>query len=92
MFESDRIFSCRNPDTGLMDWFFSARDGIYGPYSSKEHATEDLKDFIQHYIKTGDDGGRTKSEPGRLSIMPNECSKVAKQYDPLKKKKGIESL
>jgi hypothetical protein len=91
MFESDRIFSCRNPDTGLMDWFFSARDGIYGPYSSKEHATKELKELIQHYIEAGDDGGRTKPEPDRLSIMPNECSKVAKQYDPLKKKKGIES-
>jgi hypothetical protein len=92
MFEIDRTFCSRNADTGIMEWFFSARDGIYGPYSSKEQTTKDMKEFIQHCLEVGDDGGRTTPEPSHLSIMPNECSKVAKQYDPLKKKKGTESL
>jgi len=50
MFESDRIFSCSNPGTGLMEWFFSARNAICGPYSSKEQATKGLKEFIQHCL------------------------------------------
>ena len=46
MFEIDRTFSCRNPRTGVMDWFFSAREGIYGPYTSKAQATKYLKEFM----------------------------------------------
>lgn len=70
MFEIERTFSSRNPETGLMDWFFSAREGIYGPYSSKEKATEELVKFIQYCIETGDDGGRSKPEVDRLTIAP----------------------
>jgi hypothetical protein len=92
MFEINRIFSTRNSDTGMMDWFFSAREGIIGPYSSKEQATKDLQEFVQLCIKVGDDGGRTKPESGRLSIMPKECPEVVHQFNPVKKKKGIDSL
>ncbi len=92
MFKSDRIFSSRNSETGFMDWFFSTREGIYGPFSSKEQATRGLKEIIQHYMETGNDGGRSVPESDRISIMPKEYPEVAKQYDPGKKKKGIESL
>jgi len=92
MFEIDRTFSSRNADTGIMEWFFSAREGIYGPYNSKEDATKDLQEFIQFCMKAGDDGGRTKPASDRLSMMPKESSEVTKQFNPLKKKKGIESL
>ena len=92
MFQSDRIFSCSNSDTGLMDWFFYTREGIYGPFSSKKQAIQDLNEYIQHCRNTGDDGGRTNPEQNRLSIMPVESSKVERHFIPLKKKKGIESL
>jgi hypothetical protein len=93
MFEIDRIFSSRNPDTGMVEWFFSAREGIYGTYSSKEQATKGLQEFIQFCIKEGDDGGRTKPEADRLSLMPRECgADVVHEFNPLKKKKGTESL
>jgi hypothetical protein len=91
MFESDRIFSSRNPNTGVMEWFFNARDGIYGPYGSKEQTTKALKEFIQHCLNSADDGGRTKPGPGRLSIIPKECSQATKLHNSLKRKKGIES-
>ncbi|HEY8218626.1 MAG TPA: hypothetical protein VIF86_00850 [Methylobacter sp.] len=38
MFEVDRTFSQRNAETGLMEWFFSAREGILGPFHSKKEA------------------------------------------------------
>jgi hypothetical protein len=92
MFEINRTFSCRNSDTGMMEWFFSAREGIYGPYSSKEQAAEVLREFIQYHMQAGDDGGRTKPEPGGLSIISKESAEGVKQFNPLKKKKGIDSL
>ncbi len=92
MFEVDRTFSCRNPDTGLMDWFFSAREGVYGPYSSKEQATKHLKEFIKYCMEKGDDGGRADQSSGRLTLMPKEYSLVAQQFDTTKKKRGVESL
>lgn len=92
MFKIDRTFSCRNSDTGLMDWFFNAREGIYGPYNSKEQAAEALKIFIQHCMERGADGGRSQSESDRLSLVPLECLEVTKQFNPFQKKKGIESL
>ena len=73
-FKSDRTFSHRNPDTGLMEWFFNAREGIYGPYFSKEEASLCLKEFIAHCIKVGDDGGRTNPEQRQFSLMPKKYS------------------
>jgi hypothetical protein len=93
MFVIDRTFSYRNLNTGLVEWFFNAREGIYGPYSSKEQASTFLKEFIKHRMAMGDDGGRhIKPEKIPLFIIPKEFSAVAKSYDPFKKKKGVESL
>jgi hypothetical protein len=88
MFEIDRTFSSRNPDSGFMDWYFSAWEGVYGPYSSKEKALEELNKFIQFCIETGDDGGRGKPEADRLSIMPKESLELTQQNIPPEKKQG----
>ena len=48
--EIDRTFSFPNP-TGLMEWFFNAREGVFGPYRSKNEASLTLKAFIKHCIK-----------------------------------------
>lgn len=79
MFEIDRTFSSRNLDTGLMDWFFNAREGVYGPYNSQEQATEELNKLIQYCKEAGDDGGRSKPESHRLSILPKVYHDVMKQ-------------
>ena len=70
-----------------MEWFFSTPEGIYGPFGSKEQATRGLKEIIQHFMETGNDGGRNTPESDRLSIMPKEDPEVAKQYDPFKKRR-----
>jgi len=69
-FEIDRTFSFRNPDTGLMEWFFNAREGIYGPYRSKNETSLSLKEFIKHCIQMDDDGGRTNPEQKQFSLIP----------------------
>lgn len=71
MFTSDRIFCQSNPKTGIPEWFFSAREGFFGPFSTKEKATQELNAFIQNCIKTGDDGGRKKGKKAdKLSLVP----------------------
>ncbi len=71
MFEADRIYSHRNPKTGLIEWFFSAREGTFGPFQDKTIAQKELDAFIQHCIKAGDDGGRKKGKKNEgLSLVP----------------------
>lgn len=43
MYEIDRICCQRNTQTGLMEWFFDAHQGVYGPFSSKEKAVKSLE-------------------------------------------------
>ena len=69
-FKSDRTFSHRNLDTGLMEWFFNAREGIYGPFRSKIETSLSLKEFIKHCIDMDDDGGRTNPEQKQFSLIP----------------------
>jgi hypothetical protein len=92
MFEVDRTFSSRNPKTGLMDWFFSAREGVFGPYSSKVEAAKHLKEFIEYCKVRADDGGRSDSTSKKLAILPKEYTLAPKQFDPTKRKKGVDSL
>ena len=53
-----------------MEWFFNAREGIYGPYRSKNEASLSLKEFIKHCIDMDDDGGRTNPEQKQFSLIP----------------------
>ncbi|MGJ0483677.1 MAG: DUF6316 family protein [Methylomicrobium sp.] len=71
MFRAERIYSQNNPKTGITEWFFSAREGNYGPFSSREIATRELKAFIGNCIKNDDDGGRkTGKKSSKLSLEP----------------------
>jgi len=60
MFEAERVYNQRNPSTGIIEWFFLAREGYFGPYVSKEAAHKQLNTFISFCVKNGDDGGRGK--------------------------------
>lgn len=93
MFELDRTFSQRCAETGLMKWYFNAREGIYGPYNTKQRATDELKIFIERRKCAEDDGGRVHvKNKNKLTIAPIEFSIEPKIFDPTKKKKGLEDL
>ena len=62
MFKVDRIFSCRNPKIGIIEWYFQAREGNVGPYHSKQQADFMLKKFIQTCIELGYWGGRKEED------------------------------
>lgn len=71
MFRAERIYNQRNPKTGITEWFFSAREGNFGPFGTKENAERELKAYISHCIKNGNDGGRgTSAKTSGLSLEP----------------------
>jgi hypothetical protein len=59
MFSADRVFSQLNTETGAIEWFFSAREGIMGPYISKDYARHMLLEFEKRCREQGSDGGRS---------------------------------
>lgn len=44
--ENDRIFPALNSSDGGSGWFFSAREGIFGPFPSRLAALEALNRFV----------------------------------------------
>lgn len=89
-FQADRTFSSHNAKTGLIEWFFSAREGTFGPYISKEQAKKMLAEFMARKKAARDDGGRSlgKAPALKLSLQPVEHFTDIREYDPLRKKKG----
>lgn len=72
MFEIERVYGQHNNRTGLTEWFFSAREGIYGPFSSKEDAFEELGNFKKFNLENSNDGGRNLNNISKLSLLPLE--------------------
>ncbi|WP_036281702.1 hypothetical protein [Methylomicrobium lacus] len=68
MFYAERVYTQRNPTTGIMEWFFLAREGNFGPYRSKEEAKERLSKFICFCIMNNDDGGRGAGKNNGLQL------------------------
>jgi len=59
MFKADRIFSLKRNSMGITEWYFLAREGIMGPYATKEEASRKLALFLQWCIEQQQTGGRT---------------------------------
>lgn len=45
MFEIERVYGQYNDVTGLTEWFFPAREGVFGPFANKETALRALEEF-----------------------------------------------
>lgn len=61
MFKPSRIFAVKNLTTGKNDWYFQAREGNIGPFTSSSQAEYTLERFVQHCIELGQTGGRSPS-------------------------------
>lgn len=70
MFEIERVYGQHNGGTGLIEWFFPAREGVFGPFTSKVTASRALEEFKKDCIANGIDGGRTFSNGSKLSLLP----------------------
>lgn len=81
MFEVDRTFSQRNNETGLVEWFFSAREGVLGPFQTKQQASKAMDEFISFNKKTNDDGGRNSETTIKIDIENFEGSKTKRGQD-----------
>ena len=96
MFAPDRIFSQRNSASGEVEFFFSAREGVFGPYATRAAAKKILDAFVARRIESGDDGGRGSAKrPLRLALddlalEAREQAPRPQQYEPWQRKKGKE--
>lgn len=70
MFEIERIYGQHNEKTGLTDWFFPAREGVFGPFTSKAIASQALEAFKNDCIANANNGGRTVNKGSKLSLLP----------------------
>ena len=91
MFELDRTFSQYSAKTGLTEWYFNAREGVCGPYSTKQKAEAELKAFIDLRVRLKDDGGRNSGKPS-LSLMPMNFSLEPMNISHPKKKQNTDDL
>jgi hypothetical protein len=58
MFANERIFQQADPGSGLPEWFFITREGVNGPYQTRDHAMRELAVFRNLFQKLGMTGGR----------------------------------
>lgn len=70
MFDIERIYGQHNDRTGLTDWFFPAREGVFGPFTSKAAASQALEEFKRDCIVNDNDGGRNSNVCSKLSLLP----------------------
>ncbi|MFM8333794.1 MAG: hypothetical protein ACKN9T_19140 [Candidatus Methylumidiphilus sp.] len=89
---ADRIFFQRNTASGALEWFFMAREGIFGPYPSKALSTTRMQEFAAKCQAANDDGGRSlKERAAKLSLESKSSGHgTAQFFDPDKRKKGKE--
>ncbi len=66
MFSSDRIHFERNEVTGMMRWWCDTREGILGPFDTKENARASLQIHIKYCQEHGLDGDRTLGLSGNI--------------------------
>ena len=59
-FRAGRFFFQSFIDGEGSGWFFSAREGAFGPYTTKLEAQFELEMFIQRCIEENETGGRKK--------------------------------
>lgn len=88
MFQADRVFFQRNPASGLVEWYFLAREGTFGPYPSQEIARTMLNEYIERHKAAKDTGGRTANSPVALCLESKAYDPTVHEYDPMKRKKG----
>jgi len=92
MFQPDRLFSQRNSISGVVEWFFHAREGTFGPYDAKLAAKKILDEFVALRVASHDDGGRgARKKSLHLSLEAKESSLIPQQYLPSQRKKGKEA-
>jgi hypothetical protein len=60
---SDRVFQGKSTFPGLDEWFYRAREGVAGPYFSREDAAVALSLFVKYCKDNGLTGGRDVGGP-----------------------------
>jgi hypothetical protein len=67
MADADRIFYQAGQTLDREQWFFRAREGVMGPYASRETAERELREFKVHCQRTGATGNRPPRTSGAMA-------------------------
>jgi hypothetical protein len=70
----ERIFGF---DYGREEWYFTAREGIKGPYPTREDAGWAMITFIKRCVEKGLTGGRNRNATFHLEEVVVEASRQA---------------
>lgn len=68
---NERIYSKRNSEDGVMEWFFYSREGDMGPFQSYDIALKNISRHIERCRRSNLDGGRG-FEAARINKL-GEC-------------------
>jgi len=88
VFKVERIYCQCNFKTGSNEWFFVAREGVFGPYVSKVIAQKALTEMIKHCMDNADDGGRNQGKASKLSLVPDDRFETQKKPQHTSKSKS----
>lgn len=91
MFKVERVYCQCNFKTGSNEWFFVAREGVFGPYTSKVIAQKALTVMVNHCIDNADDGGRNQEGANKLSLVPGDRFEVQNKQQGSKSKSKSKS-
>ncbi len=94
-FSPSRVFHSSTPERAH-GWYFAAREGVFGPYPSKEACSSALDNFVARCLASGDSGGREradavpaslKSESGLSRLINRELALVPHGHEtPIQKR------
>ncbi len=70
MSDVDRFFCQEEGAHAVTQWYFYAREGILGPFDTKEIAHSSLQRHIDHCREHGLNGGRTSGLDTISGMMP----------------------
>lgn len=73
----ERIFGF---DYGKQEWYFMAREGIKGPYPTREDAAWAMITFIKRCIENGIKGGRNRDTAFQLEEVVIDAPRWLRAY------------
>jgi len=69
MIDDDRFFSKEHQRIGKTEWFAYSREGILGPFESKQVAQSALKRHIEHFMRVATTFWEVENLDGKKSHL-----------------------
>lgn len=83
MFESESLYCQTNFKTASREWFFTAREGIVGPFPSRESAASALLEFMKSNDENAHYHARDSGHYFDLKLLPGHSSLIETKQNHL---------